>query len=234
MEALQQRSNGFDGAVSGMSLVDLLQMKGMSRFTGRIAIERNGKTGLIFFRDGDVVHAELDKAFGKEAFVSIVAWGDGRFKAEPKISTTQQTITDGLQFLLLEAMRIQDEMAAAASRAEQSSNRPEEKGGGTMQERLSAVGGVKEVALTKLDGGVVQAVGADAEGLAAVGMYLVSTSSRIGEELGLGAYKGAVMHGDTCHLLAMQGSQNHLFVTLTPDTKPSVAEGEIRKALSSK
>lgn len=236
MEAIQQRSSGFDGAVSGMSLVDLLQMKGMGRFTGRIAIDRGGQTGLLFFRDGEVVHAELGKKFGKDAFVAIVSWGDGTFRAEPKITTTQQTINESLQFLLLDALRIQDELAAAAAakQASSESEQQKEKGGVSMLERLSEVAGVTEAVLTKKDGTVVQSAGKDADGTAALGMFIVTTSGRIGDELGLGAYKGAVIQGGSSHLLAMEGSQNHLFITLSGDAKTAVAEAEIRKALSSK
>jgi predicted regulator of Ras-like GTPase activity (Roadblock/LC7/MglB family) len=236
MEAIQQRSSGFDGEVSGMSLMDLLQMKAMGRFTGRIAIDRGGQTGLLFFRDGEVVHAELGKLFGKEAFVGIVSWGDGTFRAEPKITTTQQTITESLQFLLLDALRIQDELAAAAAAKQASAGDQQstEKGGATMLERLSAVAGVKESVLTKRDGTVVQSTGQDADGIAALGLFIVTTSGRIGDELGLGAYKGAVIQGGSSHLLAMEGSQNHLFISLSGDAKTAVAEAEIRKALSTK
>jgi hypothetical protein len=73
---------------------------------------RGGNPGHLFFRDGDLVHAQLDHFEGKDAFARILAWGGGTFRAEPKVSTTRQTINESFQYLLLDALRLQDEIAA--------------------------------------------------------------------------------------------------------------------------
>ncbi len=226
-------AGGFDGAVSGMNLLDLLQVKGMARFTGRIVIEQGGKTGLLFFRDGEVIHAELDKLEGKAAFDAIAVWGGGSFRVEPKITTTRQTLSDRLQFLLIDAVRLQDEAAAGLPQDEAPAGAaPQQEKGATVKERLAGITGLTEAVLTTRQGELLQSLGNDAGGLAAQGMYLVSTADRIGERMGLGAFKGAVMQGAKAHLVALEGPKNYLFAEVEGEAKPSVVEVEIRRALA--
>ncbi|MGB4598706.1 MAG: DUF4388 domain-containing protein [Trichlorobacter sp.] len=230
---LQQTAAGFDGAVTGMDLLELLQFKGLSRFTGRIAVERGGKTGLLFFRDGEVIHAELDQLEGKAAFDAIVVWGGGSFSVEPKVTTTRQTLGERLQFLLLDAVRIQDEVAAGF-RQEQAATgaAPQQVKGVTVKDRLGSINGLTEAVLTTRQGEAVQSIGVNSESLVAQGMYLVTTSGRVGESMGLGAFKGAVIQGGKAHLVVLEGPKNYLFAEVAEASKPSVVESEIRRALS--
>lgn len=229
----QQTPAGFDGAVTGMHLLDLLQVKGMARFTGRISIERGGKTGLLFFRDGEVIHAELEKLEGKAAFDAIVVWGGGSFRVEPKVTTTRQTISDRLQFLLLDAVRLQDEAEAGLRQDEAAAAAaPQQEKGATVKERLAGIAGLSDAVLTNRQGEALQAVGPNADGLVAHGMYLVTTSQRIGDYTGLGEFKGAVIQGARAHLVVLEGPKNYLFAEVAGEAKPTVVEGDIRRALS--
>ncbi len=228
----QQSASGFDGAVSGMNLLDLLQVKGMARFTGRIVVERADKTGLLFFRDGEVIHAELDKLEGKAAFDAIVVWGGGSFRVEPKVTTTRQTLSDKLQFLLMDAVRLQDETAAGLQQQATMADAAHKGQGATMKERLAGVSGLVDAVVTNRQGEMMQAMGAGADGLVAQGMYLVSTSERVGEGMGLGRFKGAVIQGDKAHLVVLEGPKNYLFAEVNGEAKPSAVESDIRRALS--
>jgi len=232
MGGVARQAAGFDGEVSGMSLTDLLQLKAMGHFSGRIVVEHGGEAGYLFFREGELVHAQLDKYEGKDAFARILGWGGGTFRAEPKVSTTRQTLTESFQFLLLDAMRLQDEIAAGLEQKNAAESAQVKKEGGGMKDRLSGIAGVQDVALTDRAGTVVQSIGNGAEALAAQGMYLVSTSNQISEELGLGAFKGAVVQGVSGHLVSLEGAKNYLFVGVQGDAKPSVVEAEVRRALS--
>lgn len=228
----QQSASGFDGAVSGMNLLDLLQVKGMARFTGRIVVEQAGKTGLLFFRDGEVIHAELGRLEGKAAFDAIVIWGGGSFRVEPKVTTTRQTLSDKLQFLLMDAVRLQDEAAAGLQQPESMADTPQQEKGATMKERLAGVSGLVDAVVTNRQGEIVQAISANSDGLVAQGMYLVSTSERIGEAMGLGQFKGAAIQGAKAHLIVLEGPRHYLFAEVQGEAKPSVVETDIRRALS--
>ena len=65
--------------------------------------------GMIFLREGEVVHAEQGVLSGEEAFYAIMGWVGGTFRSEPKVATTNRTINQVLGFLLLEAFRRMDE-----------------------------------------------------------------------------------------------------------------------------
>lgn len=231
MNTAAQQTMGFDGEVSGMSLTDLLQIKAMGRFSGRIVVEQNGRSGHLFFREGDLVHAQLDQFEGKDAFARVLAWGGGTFRAEPKVGTTRQTINESFQYLLLDALRLQDEIAAGLEQQSPAAETVQPQKGGGMKDRLSGIAGLQDVALTDRSGTVVQSIGNNAEALAAQGMYLVSTSCQIGDELGLGGFKGAVVQGVSGHVVTLEGAKNYLFVGVQGDVKPSAVEAEVRRAL---
>ncbi|MCE1227462.1 MAG: DUF4388 domain-containing protein [Geobacteraceae bacterium] len=231
MSSTAQQTTGFDGEVSGMSLTDLLQLKAMGRFSGRIVVEQNGKSGHLFFRDGDLVHAQLEQFEGKDAFARVLAWGGGTFRAEPKVGTTRQTINESFQYLLLDALRLQDEIAAGMEQQNPAPGTVQAPKGGGMKDRLSGIAGLQDVALTDRSGSVLQSVGNSAEALAAQGMYLVSTSAQIGDELGLGSFKGAVVQGGSGHIVTLEGAKNYLFIGVQGDVKPSAVEAEVRRAL---
>jgi len=232
MSNAAQKSTGFDGEVSGMSLTDLLQVKAMGRFNGRIVVDQGGKSGQLFFRDGDLVHAQLDSFEGKDAFARILGWGGGTFRVEPKVTTTRQTMHESFQFLLLDALRLQDEIAAGLDKESAAGVATQDKKGGGMKERLSGIAGLQDVALTDRKGTVVQAIGSNAESLAAQGMYLVSTSDQIADELGLGSFKGAVVQGASGHIISLEGAKNFLFISVQGDAKPLAVEAEVRRALA--
>lgn len=229
--AAEIHAEGFNGAVTGMTIPDLLQIKGVNRFTGRISIEHGRDIGQIFFRDGDIIHAELNGLEGRGAFDRIMRWVGGTFRTEPKITTTRQTITDGLQFLLLDALRLRDEAMAEPGGAEEMPEKQEQKGG-TMTDRLSTVSGLMDAAITSRQGDIIQGVGENAETIAAQGMYLVMTSEKIGEGMGLGSFKGAVVQGGRSHIIVLEGPRNYLFAGVDGSAKSSSVETEIRRALS--
>ncbi len=220
---------GFEGAVTGMSIADLLQIKGMARFTGRISIEHGRNKGLVFFRDGDVIHAEMGGMEGRSAFDRIMQWGGGTFQADPKITTSRQTISDSLQFLLLDALRLSDE-AKAGGAAED--DRQMEQRGNAVTDRLAGISGLNEAVLTSRDGEIMQSLGSDGDTLAATGMYLVMTSGKIGEGMGLGAFKAALVQGGSGHILALEGAKNFFFAQIEGSAKPTAVENEIKRALT--
>ncbi len=234
MNGAVQQPVGFDGEVSGMSLIDLLQIKSMGRFTGRIVVEQGNKSGHLFFRDGDLVHAQLNAFEGKDAFARILAWGGGSFRAEPKVTTTRQTLHESFQFLLLDVLRMQDEIAAGIAKESAPSEEPHVKKEGGMKERLSGISGLQDVIFTDKSGKVLQSIGNNVESVAAQGGYLVSTSTQISDELGLGDFKGAIIQGTSGHIIALEGAKNYLFVGLNGEAKVATAEAEIRQALSNK
>lgn len=60
--------------------------------------------GLIFFRAGEIVHAERRGATGEDAFYDILSWEFGSFECDEN-PTEVTTIQESWDFLLMESMR---------------------------------------------------------------------------------------------------------------------------------
>ncbi|HET9598135.1 MAG TPA: DUF4388 domain-containing protein, partial [Anaeromyxobacteraceae bacterium] len=102
-------SDGFEGGVAGLDLPALVQLNAMNRFSGCFRVSHGARIGMIFFRDGEIVHAEEGAHSGEDAFCEMVTWPGGRFSVEPNVVTARRTIHKSCNHLLLDAHRLIDE-----------------------------------------------------------------------------------------------------------------------------
>jgi CheY-like chemotaxis protein len=116
LKALQERRGGFVGQVVDLQLVDIIQMGCLGRFTMSLTVSKGNEEGLIYFKHGEIVHAEVSDLEGKEAFLTMLGWNEGSFNSQMEISPPKETITDRWEHLLLEGTRRRDEAAAADAR----------------------------------------------------------------------------------------------------------------------
>lgn len=230
---------GFVGAVSGMSLADIIQVKGGNRYSGCLIIEHRGATGVIFFRDGDVVHAEQGSLVGEEAFYAVMGWQGGTFRSEPKVATTSRTIEQSLGFLILEALRRLDEATTNApqkpqqQRAEASSSR-EGTGMSDISVKLSVIPEIEQALVMTKEGAVVDDPSYQAELLAANGLFLAMFSGHVGSQFGIGEFKAATVHGNDHHLLLFDSKRHHLCVSAKGSANVNSLDAEIRRVLAQK
>lgn len=231
--ALHTEQHGFVGAVSGMSLADIIQVKGGNRYSGCLIVEQKGNTGVIFFRDGDIVHAEQGRLNGEEAFYAVMGWIGGTFRSEPKVSTTSRTINQPIGFLILEALRRMDEAKNSPRLAEASSS-TEVTGMSDISTKLSVIPEIEKALLMTKDGAIVDDTSYQAELLGANGLFLALFSGQIGSQLGLGELKSATVHGDGHHLLLFDSKRHHLCVSAQGSANVNVLDSEIRRVLAQK
>ncbi|MDZ4787527.1 MAG: response regulator [Blastochloris sp.] len=102
----------FVASLGGLSTVDIIQLKCLSRSTQVLKFTRSdGKSAKIYFQRGEIVHAETDTDRGLDAFNDVVSWKGGRVEesAEP---IAEQTIKKGWESLLMDAVRMIDEAVA--------------------------------------------------------------------------------------------------------------------------
>lgn len=239
-DVLADTPDGFEGAVAGLTLPDVIQMNALNRFSGGISVHFGQKTGIIFFRDGEIIHAEQGEKTGETAFYEILQWPGGKFNLQPKITTTSFTIRESWKFLLMEACRLFDENRNRT----QSSQQPTENkaSGGTggngmssnMSERLSHIPGVIDAVLLSKDGTPVGEASYQAESLAAQAVYLAMIGDQLGGIFGVGEVKAAAIHGKTQHLLLFESKNLYLSVAVKGDNQLGAIEAEVRKALSPK
>src|SRR5262245_10387844 len=112
-ERLQSRREGgtkFAGQLADVAVVDLVQTIEINRKSGIIHIvNRDGRRGAIYFRDGQVIDAEAGRLSGAEALYRLFSWSDGSFEVEFKPIRRKDVIELSPQALLMEGMRRLDE-----------------------------------------------------------------------------------------------------------------------------
>jgi hypothetical protein len=98
------KSGGFNGTVTNASLHDIIQLICIGRKSCRMQVASGEERGSIYFRTGEIVHAEHNGASGEEAFYDILSWEFGSFECDEG-STDDNTIQESWDFLLMESMR---------------------------------------------------------------------------------------------------------------------------------
>ncbi len=106
------------GNLKNLTLIDLLQTIEDSGQTGTAEFDRDGRRGVLYFRDGQVIDAALGKARGEEAVYRIMQWPEGLFHVRylPTLRRRARIEID-TQSLLLSGMQRLDEWEAQLKHA---------------------------------------------------------------------------------------------------------------------
>jgi CheY-like chemotaxis protein len=102
-------SDAFNVSLTGLTPVDVIQIKCLSRATKVIEFRTSDEVGRVHFQQGEIVHAETDTLSGVDAFNRIVSWKRG---AVDELSTPvkeTRTIECNWQMLLMSAAQALDE-----------------------------------------------------------------------------------------------------------------------------
>jgi predicted regulator of Ras-like GTPase activity (Roadblock/LC7/MglB family) len=240
-EALNQpMDKGFEGALSGMTLADLIQIKNINRFSGCLSVEHGSQKGVVFFRDGELVHAELDDKTGREAFFDIIHWPNGEFRADPKIVTTCRTINESLTYLLLEAHRLKDEMSNIQTTEEppktvqEPAVRKGEKSMSDINNKLRVIPEVEYAVVLTKEGVPVDDATYEGATYAASGLYLSMFATQLGALMGAGDLVSAAVQGTSHHMLLFQSKTHFLNITLAGSSQLGAVETSVRAALAQK
>ncbi len=97
------------GNLQDMNVADLIQHNCQEPKTVRLTIQHEGQSAVLFFKDGNVVHATANGQQGEEAIYPILSWAEGTFISDPGIEPPAVTITRPWAGLLLEGARRLDE-----------------------------------------------------------------------------------------------------------------------------
>lgn len=234
--ALNTEQPGFIGAVSGMSLADIMQVKGGNRYSGCLIVENRNKSGVVYFRDGEIVHAEQADLTGAEAFYTIMGWVGGTFRSEPKLSTTIRTIDQSVGFLILEALRRMDEAKNSSQKGGAAGAGSSREGAGMsdISNKLSVIPEIEQALIMTKDGAVVDDTSYQAELLGANGLFLALFAEQIGSHFGIGEFKAATVHGTEHHLFLFDSKRHHLCVSANGSANVNSLDSEIRRVIGQK
>jgi hypothetical protein len=107
------------GAPDLFQVTDVLQMCCLSRRGGAIQIVKGKQSGIVFLRDGAIVHAETADLRGREALYETIAWGFIEFAYDQNYRPPMETITLPWAEELIEAVS-QNKQQKRAQLADQS------------------------------------------------------------------------------------------------------------------
>ena len=228
---MSQNMSGFKGAVAGLSLTDVIQLKGHNKYTGAISVEYGEHQGVIYFVDGEIIHAEQGEESGEQAIYEIIKWPGGTFNIHPEMTSNICTIHYRTDFLLLEALRRLDEENAGST--VNKSAGPSVTPRRTMSKiaaRLQEINNITYAVLLDKLGAPIQDTSIEAVSLAGKGVFLATTGNSIGELMGLGEIKAAAVHTSDYNLLLYDSKQHYLSIAVKPDCNLDSVENEIKAA----
>ncbi len=101
------------GYITGVSLSSFLQLLELDKKSCTLTIHAGSKTGVMYFRDGDLLDASARDLKGSEAAFAIVSWKNVEIEIDNQCSATEKKIQESLGFILLEGCRRKDESNAA-------------------------------------------------------------------------------------------------------------------------
>jgi len=108
-------SQSVRGHVQNVSLASFLQLLEMERKSCTLTINCDDKRGVLLVQKGVLVGAHTGELQGQTAAIAIIAWPCPSIAISRHVAPHPVTIQAPLGFILMEAMRIQDEEARSLS-----------------------------------------------------------------------------------------------------------------------
>lgn len=104
------------GTISGVTVAAFLQLLEMERKTCSLHVKSQGREGRFFLEEGRLVFARTGALTGRAAAYEMVTWhpADLVIDARPApLHSVQERLYEGIQAIVLEAMRLADERSRA-------------------------------------------------------------------------------------------------------------------------
>jgi CheY-like chemotaxis protein len=117
LEAIETAATAEEGAPDLFHVLDVLQMCCLSKRSGAVQIVKQAQTGIVYLRDGKIVHAEGAVTRGTEALLEIAGWGDIEFAYDPSVRAAETISTPWDEALVHAAVRHNKEKAGGTTPA---------------------------------------------------------------------------------------------------------------------
>jgi hypothetical protein len=235
-ESTSNAPGGFHGSAGSLPLVDLLQVWSMNRFSGLVTVTQRGRSGQLYFVQGEVVHAEAEQQVGEAALLEVLAWADGAFELFPNTTTIHRTIQKRLSHLLLDAHRVLDERRRDQEHSPSKVARPpppEREARGGPVELVRGIPGVTRVVRFGQDGRPVGDGSAEAEQLAARGLYLaMAHGAAVADAFGLRDLAVATLQTDREGLVLVHSAGQYLCAAVAGDLAADQVAAQVRALLA--
>ncbi len=98
-----------EGDLKDIGLGTIVQAICIERRKGRLLLNCREQEGVIFFDNGEIVHASLGDLEGVEAIYKLLTWNSGWFRLTEQMEVPRHTIRMNWNHLLLDGLRRVDE-----------------------------------------------------------------------------------------------------------------------------
>src|SRR5437016_12231600 len=105
------------GAPDLFHVLDVLQMCCLSKRSGAVQIVKESQTGIVYLRDGKIVHAEGAVTRGTEALLEVAGWGDIEFAYDASVRAAETISTPWDEALVQAAVQHQKSKTGEAAPA---------------------------------------------------------------------------------------------------------------------
>jgi hypothetical protein len=107
LEAIEAAAGAERGAPDLFHVLDVLQMCCLSKRSGAVQIVKGAQTGIVYLRDGKIVHAEGAVTRGTEALLEIAGWRDIEFAYDATVRAPETISTPWDEALVQAVVRHQ-------------------------------------------------------------------------------------------------------------------------------
>jgi DNA-binding response OmpR family regulator len=105
LEAIETAASVEAGAPDLFHVLDVLQMCCLSKRSGAVQMVKDAQSGIVYLRDGRIVHAEGGVTRGTEALLEIAGWGDIEFAYDSSVRASETISTPWDEALIQAVVR---------------------------------------------------------------------------------------------------------------------------------
>lgn len=215
------------GNIRDMAVPDLIQHTCQDRKTARVTFSNGARKAMLFFKDGEIIHASLGNAEGEEVVYKILSWKEGTFTLENGVKAPKSSIKRSWTGLLLLGAQRLDEEEFLHTQSPQP-NLPEVKAMATRSEKLASTlaklltdsSDIEGIAVVGTDGLVLSAnvpqKQLEEEMVGAVSAAILGLSNRSAGQLKRGTLARTLIQGEDGNIIVASLNADTLLVGLTP------------------
>jgi predicted regulator of Ras-like GTPase activity (Roadblock/LC7/MglB family) len=178
---------GLVGNLKDLNITNIIELNCVEKSTAQVTIKTRTGDAIIFFDDGEIVHARWGELKGVEALYRILRLSDGAFRVTSDIAPPERTIFESWKGLLLDGMRVYDETERLKGRIVTD-----------LADELRSFPGVSRLLVAAKNGTVVHEQGpVEPDRTYAISAFLTEQAAALSDELHLGPLDyAATVRGD--------------------------------------
>jgi DNA-binding response OmpR family regulator len=114
---------GISGSLEEVNVLELLQMLQIGNKSGVLSLIKSERMAKVYFQDGKIINCEYGDVKGLKALQRVLSWEKGHFSFEITDEETEVNISLSTQQVMMEGVRIIDEIEKIKDKLKLTNNR---------------------------------------------------------------------------------------------------------------